>query len=258
MNPDKFEGFVGRDDDTDWSKFKRTGKSNYLNRSRHEISMIEFSVAARAASVIRKACIPRGKHMIDATFVARIQAVIRAILSKAPGEMGMRHLQLGQHLHELEGMDTHENGALHQSLRAPFELKLSPTTDQITLAIRPQNGDWGLLDVPGATHFRIVLTAAIVTDYPYDRASHKHQPAHPDLIRPAVATESALMAIDQPHPGLTLTLCQPHITQLPADAYWVIGVGIEYIKPIKNQPFVLTAGTAMAIYLRGLPPTPPR
>jgi hypothetical protein len=224
-------------------------KERILNSPNFDLvrrNMSEFGCAAFAATTLMSCFGPNGSTFTERFFKARMQRLMRKVVSKGSGIPGQRSLEGGQNLSlfkrfELNRMDKFK-------LRFPVKYTITVNADRNTVTMDIPQFSTQLLKVPkGAEEFRLVLSVGVLSDFVH-QADDGYTPAQPDLdgmneqvlspILPCVGGLNAPMQIVSSLAGLPV---------LPPDSILVVAVGIEFFKTRNNFPLLFAQGNAMKI-----------
>ena len=254
----KFEGSLGG-----LTYYEKDGKSlvkvqSRISKSRIERdpafkrtreNMMEFGAAANAGKALREAMSTIVKTMGDTYLTSRVTGVMRRMLNNGAGLRGQRNVDVVANTDLLEGFELNKTDALSSQFFAPYaKPSLNANRDIITWVVPDFNTDSFITKPEGATHFRLVLSAGLVSEYEYVAELRGYEPVNDDEN----AIGKAVFSADIPLVGMvgsdtTLVVDLGIGAAVVATTATIAAIGIVFYQEINGQFYELASGNAMKI-----------
>jgi hypothetical protein len=226
---------------------KRIETDPSFKRTRENMS--EFGASATIAKTLRVAFHEVINTFKDTTISGRLTAAMKQINLQGAGERGQRDFQILNNNIKLEEFLFSKSEVFNTIFKPSY---IKPTTNNnrntITWQI-PKFNPLNSINAPkGATHFKLILIAATLSNYNYN----------PEL-KTYLPVESALNGISKTansniHPlktkieaDVTLQIHFNFTNPLPTTVAIVNAIGIVFYQEINQQFYQLTTGNAMKI-----------
>lgn len=216
--------------------FKRTRENNQ-----------EFGGAARAGKSLRMGFASISKTMADRYFVSRVTAIMRSVISRGTGVRGQREFLVANSSDLLTGFEFNATQVFDSILFAPSTISLNADRTEIT---------WSLPDFPvddfitapvGATHFRVVLAAGILSDFAYSAAESNYAPISPEVNEIAGVQFGNFQDLSGQSGTIDLVLNLNTPAAVPATAAVNVATGIIFYQEINGVMYELSGGNAMKL-----------
>ena len=254
----KFEGSLGG-----LTYYEKDGKSlvkvqSRISKSRIERdpafkrtreNMMEFGAAAKASKALREAISTVVKTMGDTYLSSRLTGVMRRMVSNGIGLRGQRSIDVVANPELLEGFELNKADILSSQFFAPYvKPSLNADRDVITWVIPDFNTDSLITKPEGASHFKMVLAAGLVSEYEYVAALRGYEPVNEDenaIGKVAFSSEIPLVGMVGSDTTLVVDLGLGAAV-VPTTAT-IAAIGIVFFQEINGQFYELASGNAMKI-----------
>jgi hypothetical protein len=237
------KGFLGRTSSIDKDRIMNDPK---FKRTRE--NMAEFSASALAARSLRLGLAEVYKRYADKRVGSRLNKLFRKMLQSGPGMRGQRSIELQANIGQLMGLELHVSESLMGAFTAPRILGTNANRNVVTLDVPVFSPDAHVTAPNGATHYRIVLACASLSDIVWSAADERHVPANELLNGIGAVAYSAEMPIGvAPAAPITLTVALPGAPTLGATEVLLGLVGIEFIQIVNADYYLLEEANAMRV-----------
>lgn len=216
--------------------FKRTRENNQ-----------EFGGAAKAGKSLRMGFASISKTMADRYFVPRLTAIMRSIISRGTGPRGQREFLVTNSSDLLTGFEFNDKQVFDSVLFAPSTINLNADRTEITWNLPDFPVDDFINASPGATHFRLVLAAGILSDFAYSAAESNYIPVSPEVNEIAGIQFGNFQELIGQSGTIDLLLNLNTPVSVPATASVNIATGIIFYQEINGNMYELNSGNAMKI-----------
>lgn len=224
-------------------KFKRTREN-----------MSEFGGSARVGKALRMGFANVFKIMSDSSAVGRITAMMKQINSLGPGIRGKRAFEILPNKQVIEGFEFNKYDHFESIFYAPYDTPTLDTNRNIATWVIPDFNTSNYMSLPeGATHFKLILIATVLSDYTYSNGIGVG-------YEPVNSAENEIYGMSQsseiPLGGMvgsdtTITVDLGFSAALPATVGVVVGIGIQYYQEINSQFYELASDNALKLELVG-------
>jgi hypothetical protein len=210
--------------------------------------MSEFAACANAGKSVRVGLSSLMKQMTDSQFTGRLTAIMKKINIEDGSEArGQRAILVSQQPQYLKGLDFNRNVSLNGIFSAPFSLAATVARNESTLSVAPFN-PLNFLNVPsGASHFRIINTLSVISDFVFNSATGAYEPADANLNETSNISYSGYIPVDSVTSQLDLIASLPGAPTLSSDVAVLGCVGIEFYQIVGVNYYLFNAGNAMKI-----------
>jgi hypothetical protein len=211
-------------------------------------NMSEFTGAGYAAKTILQCSKQAGNTFGERFLFSRLVKLTRMVVVKGPGDNGKRSFEASQNLTDFEGINLDRKESFLTRFVAPYTLDANPDRNTLTLDVAAFPPRKMIMKPKGATHFRVFLTAGVLSDYIYVGGDEKYAATQPNFNGRAAYSDSGFIEIDLPQaPAFQLVTSLPGAPILPTDATLLAMVGIEFFKIVNNNGELFATGNAMMI-----------
>ncbi len=219
------------------------------NYKRTRENMQEFGGAAKASKALRDSLITVVKSMGDTYLSARLTGIMRKMLNTGTGIRGKREINILANKDLLEGFELNKKDALSTQFYAPYKLpSLNANRDIATWTIPDFNTDAFITAPEGATHFKLILAAGLVSDYEFVQALNSYEPVDESENAIGNTSESAAIPIvGDVGSDITLTVDLEIGTPVVATTATLTAIGIMFFQDINGQFYQLASSNAMKI-----------
>jgi hypothetical protein len=200
-------------------------------------------------NALRDSLITVIKSMGDTYLSARLTGVMRKMLNTGIGLRGRREINILANKDLLEGFELNKKDVLSTQFYAPYKLpSLNANRDVVTWIIPDFNTDSFITTPEGATHFRLVLAAGLVSDYKYVSALNAYEPVDESENAIGKTIESAAIPlVGDVGSDTTLTIDLEVGAPVVATTATIAAIGIVFFQDINGEFYELASGNAMKI-----------
>lgn len=218
------------------ANFKRTRENN-----------TEFGGSAMVAKALRLAFANILPTMADPRLTSRLVKLFKEINLKATGTRGERPFLLSANEAMLLNLELNKNTALGSVFNALFSFSNTTGRDEATVTI-PAFVPGNYVEAPsGATHFRLVMSIGVVSDYAFDPSSKKYEPLDTDNNLLNTTVFSNVFDLSAPSVNATLTATLSGSPTLSGDQVVIQMLGIEFFQRIGTTDYLFAQGNAMKV-----------
>ncbi len=212
-------------------------------------NMNEFGGCATAGKSIRVGLSQVIKQMSDPQMTGRLTGVLKKInLEDQTEARGYRAILISQERQYLTGFAFDKNVSLEGVFTAPYTLSNTVPRDSATLTV-PAFNPANLINAPaGATHFRLIVALACVSDFAYNDQTGTYEPidaTNNELSNVAYSGYLDLSADIATSTVVTATL--PGSPTLTADASVLFCIGIEFFQQVGSNYYLFNSGNALKV-----------
>ncbi len=231
-------------------------KSRILNDpayKRTRENMQEFAGGAKAGKALRQAYAGVIKIVADTYISARISGLMKRVINNGTGIRGARELDLVAHGNLFMDFEFNKRKPLNAVFFAEYAAPtLNANRDVLTWTV-PDFTTGTFINAPeGASHFKLVLAAGLVSNYTYDALQQGYEPVSgAENGLGGVSYSAAIPLSGAVGSDTTLTLDLGIGAALPAAVASTGAIGIQFYQEINGEMYVLNGGHAMRIALMG-------
>jgi len=204
----------------------------------------EFAGATYISKTIRKGLGKTGKQFQDTYMASRLTGVCRTIIANGKGEHGKKTGNLLANPKLLVGFPLIKNRPINQRCIAKHALITKANRNSITLSFSNIAPTDHIQTPKKASHFNITLAIAITAPYTYHTNSKKYQPETTVNNGYGNTVSSHLMAINQSHQSISLSLktTKTILHKTEAISVWL---GYSYFQKSNLESLLLPNSQAM-------------
>lgn len=212
-------------------------------------NMNEFGGSATAAKSVRISLSELIKQMGDSQLTGRLTAIMKKINLEDQSEArGQRAILISQQSQYLKGLAFNKHISLDGIFLAPFTLAHAVGRDIGTLTV-PAFNPANLVNAPaGATHFRLILAMACVSDFAFNAVTKAYEPidsVNNEISNVAYSGYLDLSTATVAPTVVTATL--PGSPTLPADTSVLQCIGIEFVQLVGANYYLFSSGNCLKI-----------
>lgn len=211
--------------------------------------MNEFGGCASAGKSIRTGLSQVIKQMSDPQMTGRLTGVLKKInLEDQTEARGYRAILISQEKQYLIGFPFDRNISLEGVFTAPYTLAHPVSRDAGTLTV-PAFNPANLINAPaGATHFRLLVALACVSDFAFNAQTGTYEPidtANNELSDVAYSGYLDLTTAIGSSTVVTATL--PGSPTITADASVLFCIGVEFYQQVGSNYYLFASGNALKV-----------
>jgi hypothetical protein len=208
----------------------------------------EFAGAAVAAHSIRLCMGETVRRYADRRLTSRLLAICRGIINRGPGFGGERTFAVGPNVNSLRTLELHKREPLGGRFMAPITVTPNAGRNVAVLDVPAFNTDAYLTRPQGATHFKLLLVAGVLSDHAFVGGEEVYAPVDADINGMSVVAVSAVLpAINSVTTALQLTATVPGSPVMTSTSYLMVSVGIEFYRVVNNYEELFADGNAMRV-----------
>jgi hypothetical protein len=211
-------------------------------------NMAEFTGAAYAAKTLRKCMGEGSKRFAERYLQARLMGLTRRILNSGPGDGGERSFEVVPNLADLKNIELNREEPFGDRFRPDFTLTPNVDRNTVLLDVPSFDARYSVVAPSGATHFRLLMCAGVLSDFEFTGTSEQYAPLNPlldgkrnEVVSPTLAVNGLVTG------GIQLTAILPGLPILPTTAGLVVCVGIEFFRRINGNDQLFASGNVMKI-----------
>jgi hypothetical protein len=206
----------------------------------------EFGASATAAKALRLALVTAVQTMSDSRLTSRLTKLFKEINLRGVGVRGQRPITVSANRTMLENLDFNANISFSSVFNAPFTFTNNAARLQGTITV-PAFSPASFIAAPsGATHFRLLHTIGVVSDYNYNTSSLNYAPTDPLLNTLSGISYSAVTDLHSVAPvNFVLVANLPGTPTMTATVSVVQCFGIEFFQRIGANDYLLAQGNCM-------------
>ncbi len=222
---------------------------NDPNFRRTRENMQEFGASATLGKALRNGFSGISREITTASIAGRITGMMKRINRVGPGNRGERAFEIVANKQLLEGFEFQKDLPLSTVFYAPFEAPELDANRSVTTWTVPDFNTGNYLQVPlGATHFKLALHTAVLSDYVFDSTEGAFQFVNPvENKQNATAFSTEIPVVGSVGTDITLTTDLGFSTPIPATAGVLIAIGILFYQEINSQYYALARNNALQI-----------
>lgn len=211
-------------------------------------NMNEFGGCALAGKSVRVGLASLMKTMADSQVTGRITAIMKKInLEDGSEARGQRAVLITQEPQYLEGFEFNRFTSFDSTFNPPYTTTPGANRDESTLDI-PAFNPLSYLNVPaGATHFRIINSLSVISDFEFNPTTKVYEPKDNDLNELKAVRYSNYLPVNTMTTALSLSTVFPGPPTVTTDVMVLNTIGIEFYQEVNSNYYVFAQGNAMKI-----------
>ncbi|GAL86075.1 hypothetical protein MYP_3304 [Sporocytophaga myxococcoides] len=207
----------------------------------------EFGTATAIGSMFKKSFGSCIDHLSDKDLYRRINGLFNKLIHRGKGEEGKRSVELKANKELFLDFQFKEEVNFNYLFKAPYTLTVDEDRKRIALSIPTFKASSGVSKVQGATHFRIILSVLVFSDYLFDINQNKYLPVEPTINRLCIPEFSDLKSLDGTKDAITLAV-QLNVNNMVPDAVGLVTcIAIEFYQESAGRPYLLEMMSCMKI-----------
>ena len=211
-------------------------------------NMNEFGACAKAGKSVRSGLSQLMKQMSDSQVTGRLTSIMKKInLEDQTEARGYRKIEISSQQHYLKGFEFDKNISLNGILNAPYTVTNTAGRDSGSLIV-PGFNPTNLISSPsGATHFRLISSVSVISDFEYNAATNNYDPMHPEINELSDIKFSAFLDLNATVPSTTLTATLPGGAAATTDTSVLQCIGIEFYQKVGANYYLFSSGNCLRI-----------
>ena len=222
---------------------------NDPNYRRTRENMQEFGAAATLGKSFRMGFTGISKEVRTVAIAGRVTGMMKRINRVGPGNRGERTFEIAPNKQLLEGFEFNRKLPLRTVFYAPNDPPVLDTNRSVISWTIPDFNTQNYIQMPnGASHVRLVLHAAVLSDFVYEPTEGTYQFLHPDENeRNATAYSAEIPLAGMVGGDTNLSVDLGLASALPFTAGVLIGIGILFYQEINGLYYALANNNAFQI-----------
>jgi hypothetical protein len=223
----------------------KTGASFVRTRE----NMNEFAGCATVGKSIRTGQAQLMKQMSDPQFTGRLTGIVKRInLEDQTEARGYRAILVTAQPQYLEGLNFNRNNTFEGSFIANVETTVNADRNSVTLSVEAFNPTTQVITPSGATHFRLVNSISVISDYAYNSVTKVYEPIEPTQNELSKVTYSDYIELTAGvSPAISVISALEGAPVLTENVSLLSCIGIEFYQKAGNGYYAFSVGNSMKI-----------
>jgi len=211
-------------------------------------NMNEFGACAKAGKSVRTGLSQVMKQMADSQVTGRLTSIMKKInLEDQTEARGYRKIEITTQRSYLKGFEFDKNTSFNGIFNAPYSLTQGVDRETGSLVV-PAFNPANLVNAPsGATHFRLITSLSVVSDFEYNATTNSYDPMDPDLNEVNDIRYSGFLDLSASVPATTITVTLPGGAMPTVDTTVLQCVGIEFYQQVGANYYLFASGNCLKI-----------
>ena len=212
-------------------------------------NMNEFGGSAKAGKSLRVGLSQLMKQMSDRQLTGRITSIMKRINLEDQSEArGYRAILISTQKQYLLGLNFNSNMSFDTIFFAPYSVTALPDRTSATLTVEAFNPANFVSAPTGTTHFRLINTVSVLSDFAYNATSGSYEPIDIENNETSTISYSDFLEINTPTTAVTTVAAELEGAPiLSADVSVINAVGIEFYQKVGVDYYLLNSGNALKI-----------
>jgi len=207
----------------------------------------KFGVASAMGTVFKKSFEPFLDNLSDKGLHNRICSLFNQLIQRNQNKGGVKSITIRANRDLFQDFQFKEGINFDNLIWAPHALKADEERKSIKLVIPSFNSKNLISEVTGATHFKIILSVLVFSDYIFDVDKNKYLPLNPDINRFSASVISDLIPLKDTIDPIALTAQLSINNAIPETVGLVSCIGIEFYQQAGGKPYLLEMRSCMKI-----------
>jgi hypothetical protein len=211
-------------------------------------NMNEFGACAKAGKSVRTGLSQLMKQMSDSQVTGRLTSIMKKInLEDQTEARGYRKIEITTQRNYLKGFEFDKNTSLNGIFNAPYSV--SHTTDRDNAAfVIPAFNPANLVNAPaGSTHFRLITTLSVVSDFEYNATTNSYDPMDADLNEISDVQYSGFLDLYALVPNTSLSSTLPNDALPTVNTSVLQCIGIEFYQRVGGNFYLFASGNCLKV-----------
>lgn len=230
---------------------ERADKERMKNDPRFKRPMensTEFGGASTVASAIKDGVNQSGLKFNFRGGIGRLGSKTGKAIKSGPGKRGERSFEPARVVNYLNGFEFSSQAEFSNVFPLAKTLQISADRKEVTLAVEAFNPRESLNAVKGATHFRLLLHAALLTVYQWDANVNLYVSQKPEEDRKYAGTFSSYLPIADPISARLELIATFDAAQVISPETAVMAcIGIEFYQEINGEMYPFSSDSCLRI-----------
>jgi hypothetical protein len=227
------------------SKDKIQNDNNFV-RTRENNS--EFGGSATAGKSLRLSLATSISTMGDKRITSRLTALFKDICSRSTGTRGQRPITVSTNRTLLENLEFNDKQGFASVFNAPFTFTNNTGRTQGTITIAAFAPQTFIHAPTGATHFRLVASIGVLSDFVYNTSTQKFEATDPTLDKLGAVTYGTITALNSATPvTFSLVVALGGTPTMTATSNVLQCLGIEFYQRVGTVDYLLAQSNCMKV-----------
>ena len=212
-------------------------------------NMNEFGGCAIAGKSLRIGLSQLMRQMSDRQLTGRVTSIMKRINLEDQSEArGYRAILISTQKQYLLGLNFNSNMSFDTIFFAPYAVSATPDRTSATLTVDAFNPASFVSAPTGTTHFRLINTVSVLSDFAYNATSGAYEPIDIENNEASTITYSDYLDLATATTAATTVTAELDGTPtLSADVSVINAVGIEFYQKVGTDYYLLNSGNALKI-----------
>ncbi len=211
-------------------------------------NMNEFGASAKAGKSVRTGLSQVMKQMSDSQLTGRLTSIMKKInLEDQTEARGYRKIEISTQRRYLKGFEFDKNANFNGIFNPPYSLTHSvdrASGEFIVDAFNPAN----LVSAPsGATHFRLISSLSVVSDFEYNATTNSYDPMDAALNEISDIQYSDFLDLYEAVPSTTISATLPGGVLPTVNTTVLQCVGIEFYQKVGPNYYLFASGNCLKV-----------
>lgn len=208
----------------------------------------EFGGSAITAKAFRLTFAEMVHTMGDRYMASRLTKLFREINLRGQGPRGERSISLSDNRFMLMNMEFNANKSFSSVFNAPYVVSHDTARTHVEVNVPSLVAQSFVAAPAGATHFRLVLSAGVLSDYVYDNGINAYVPFDPDANTVSGTDYSTMWGVnDTLSQAVNLAVDLTPPTALDNEVSVIAAFGIEFFQRVNSVDYLLAQGCGMKV-----------
>ena len=211
-------------------------------------NMNEFGACAKAGKSVRTGLSQIMKQMSDSQVTGRLTSIMKKInLEDQTEARGYRKIEISTQRNYLKGFEFNKNISLNGIFNAPYSLTHAVDRASCEFVI-PDFNPANLVNAPsGTTHFRLITSLSVVSDFEYNATTNSYDPMDADLNEVNDIQFSGFLDLYAPIPATTISATLPGAVVPTANTTVLQCIGIEFYQQVGPNYYLFSSGSCLKV-----------
>lgn len=212
-----------------------------------KINSRKFGAASAMGTVFKKSFEPFLDNLSDKGLHNRICSLFNQMIQRDQEMGGVKSINIRDNRDLFQDFQFKEGIDFDNLIWVRYALEADEERKSIKLVIPSFKAKNLISEVPGATHFKIILSVLIFSDYIFDVDKNKYLPENPDINRYTANVFSDLIPLKGTINPIALTAQLNINNVIPETVSLVSCIGIEFYQQAGGKPYLLEMKSCMKI-----------
>ena len=211
-------------------------------------NMNEFGACAKAGKSVRTGLSQVMKQMADSQVTGRLTSIMKKInLEDQTEARGYRKIEISTQRNYLKGFEFDKNSSFNGIFNAPYSLTHTVDRESGEFVV-PDFNPANLVNAPsGATHFRLISSLSVVSDFEYNATTNSYDPMDAALNEVNDIQYSPFLDLYAPVPATTIVATLPGGVLPTVNTTVLQCIGIEFYQQVGPNYYLFSSGNCLKV-----------